>query len=490
MFTELGKIATVKLGYKSLQNNFFYVNKATIDTYGIERKFLVPMLVLRDLDISKFVQTANPTLWLFSCREKLADLRGTGAFRYIEAMADRSASDKKQSGKNLTIREALKAQSGGVWYAPKARPNHHHIWVRKAIGAVYAPFLFEKAALVDQRLNSISPTEGIEWKELAAALTSSLFAYSLEINGAASMGAGALEAPTTKLRDYPILDVAKLAPAQRRILISLAESVWNSEMPLDWSSDNWRVGSKLRALDEWIIHTVGRAVSIDRMYEDIRATCRSRIAVAEDKKRKTKKRQVDSIRNVAESIVQAIKPKLQTKQFPEDFSDGVKLDLPLIFDRNNLKEITIGRLLDSYDIQVRTRSGSSAYEATHPRPVAEAIIRALLWGRSQFSISTDRSAMDRAVEKFLVWVSQIEKEIDTAVTESALGTGYENLLKEEVYSLLGIHRLSGAKMLPAQINLNVKLVSALNNEGPTLPSRYSGHRKAPNRPAPVSYFLP
>jgi hypothetical protein len=122
-----------------------------------------------------------------------------------------------------------------------------------------------------------------------------------------------------------------------------------------------------------------------------RATCQSRIAVADDKKRKTKKQHSDSIGNVADSIVQA--------------------------------------------------------------PVAEAIVRALLWGRSQFSVSTDRKAMDQAVSKFLAWVSQIEKEIETAITESALGTGYEDVLKQEVYNRLGIHRLSGAKILPAQITL-------------------------------------
>ena len=37
------------------------------------------------------------------------------------------------------------------------------------------------------------------------------------------MGAGALEAPTKKLRDYPVFDVGKLKPAAQRKLVSLAE---------------------------------------------------------------------------------------------------------------------------------------------------------------------------------------------------------------------------------------------------------------------------
>jgi hypothetical protein len=453
MFTELGKIATVSLGYKSLQNNFFYVNKATIDTYGIEKAYLIPMLMLKDLESSEFEQSPKPKLWLFACREKRGDLRGSGAWRYIEAMADRSAVEKKQAGKSQTIKEALEAQSGGIWYAPKARPNNHNIWLRKAFNTVYAPFLFDKAALVDQRLNSISPNEGIDWKELAAALTSSLFAYSLEINGAASMGAGALEAPTKKLRDYPVLDLSKLKAANRKKLVSLAEAVWQKENPVDWASDESQPGPKLRALDEWILQTAGRKTPIDRMYSDIRATCRSRIAVADDKTTKTKKRQSDSIGSVADSIVKTIEPKLKTKNFPDDFVDGVTLDLPLIFDRGSLKEIVLGHLLDSYDVEVNTNTGITAYAATHPRPVAEAIVRALLWGRSTFSVSTNRKAMDEAVNQFLIWVSQAEKDIETAITESALGTGYEDALKREIYGRLGIHPLSGAKVLPPHITL-------------------------------------
>jgi hypothetical protein len=140
MFTRLSSLATVSLGYKSLQNDFFYVNKATIDTYGIEKAYLVPILMLRDLNSSVFEQSPKSSLWLFNCRNDRKDLHGTGALHYIDAMAHRRAADKKQTGKNLTIREALDAQAGGKWYAPKARPNMHHIWLRKAFNSVYAPF--------------------------------------------------------------------------------------------------------------------------------------------------------------------------------------------------------------------------------------------------------------------------------------------------------------------------------------------------------------
>jgi hypothetical protein len=267
------------------------------------------------------------------------------------------------------------------------------------------------------------------------------------------MGAGALEAPTTKLRQYPVFDLRSLKPDQRKKLVTLAETVWTNEQPIDWGSPGSAPGSGLKALDQWILDRAGRSLELDRLYSDIHSVCESRIAVASDKVKKTKKKQTENIGNVAESIVKAIQPKIQAKNFPDDFASGAKLDVNFNFDRRSIKHITLSHLLDSYDVEIVTTGGGVAYEGTHPRAVAETIVRALLWGRSMFSVSNDKKMMDKAVNQFIDWVADIESEIDTAITESALGTGYEELLRREVFNRLGIHPLAGAKTLPPQIAL-------------------------------------
>jgi hypothetical protein len=152
--------------------------------------------------------------------------------------------------------------------------------------------------------------------------------------------------------------------------------------------------------------------------------------------------------------VKAINPLIQTKNFPNDFVNGAVLDLPMTFDRRSLKEISISLLLDICDIEVRTQNGDIAYRGSHSKPVAEGIIRALLWGRSQFSVSTDRKTMDEAVNRFLDWVGNAERDVEEAIRESAYGTGYEDDLQIEVYKRLGIHPLSGVKVLPVHISLS------------------------------------
>lgn len=451
MFVELSKVADVSLGYKSLQNDFYYVNEATIATFGIESRFLTPIFMLRSLNADAFWQELSPSLWLFNCRDKKGDLRGTGALRYIDAKSEQLASEKKQSGKTQTIQEALEAQGGGLWYAPKARPNRHHIWLRKAFDDSFAPFIFHEAALVDQRCNSLSPTEGVEWRELAAALTTSLFAYSLEINGAASMGAGALEAPTTKLRRYPVLDIPSLKKADRKRLVDLAVAVWKHERPIGWSMGVAGPGPRLQALDQWVLDAAGRKVPLKTMYRDVGEACRSRVAIAKDRARRTKKKRTENIGNVAESVVSDVLPKSKLKNFPDDFVRGASLDISFDVDRTSLKRIHISRLLDHWDLTLISESGTKIYEGSHPSSIAEAIVRALMWGRSVFAVGSDRPSMEQAVTRFLDWVSGIEREIDAAIANSALGTGYEDALKKEIYARLGIHPLSAAKTLPSEI---------------------------------------
>jgi hypothetical protein len=207
----LTEIASVGLGFKSLQNQFFYLDQKTISLYGIEREYLSPLFRLKDLDSKAFLQVNTPSVYLFSCDRPESDIRGTKTLSYIRVMASRPASAKKQAGEPQSIREALSAQGGTYWYAPKASPHNSHIWLRKAFDSIYAPFLFETSVPFDQRCNYISPRKGISWKLVAAVMTSSLFALALESYGSASMGAGALEVPTKKLRELRVVDVRKFS---------------------------------------------------------------------------------------------------------------------------------------------------------------------------------------------------------------------------------------------------------------------------------------
>ena len=43
----------------------------------------------------------------------------------------------------------------------------------------------------------------------------------------------------------------------------------------------------------------------------------------------------------------------------------------------------------------------------------------------------------QTIDTLLLWVSQAEEKIQTAICESAIGTGYEDALKRQIYGRLG-----------------------------------------------------
>ena len=116
------ELAHAALGYKSLQNDFFYVGKNTIETYGIEKQYLnrsscsgtwIPLSTYR-------LHAATVAFSLSGGRTRL---RGTGAYRYIQTMSERAATQRKQSGTVQTIREALELQGKPIYGTHLRQPR-------------------------------------------------------------------------------------------------------------------------------------------------------------------------------------------------------------------------------------------------------------------------------------------------------------------------------------------------------------------------------
>jgi hypothetical protein len=265
------------------------------------------------------------------------------------------------------------------------------------------------------------------------------------------MGAGALEAPTSKLRSYPAFDPRPLSPDEKKELIRLARSVWSSEKPPDWAAEGTQPGPKLRTLDEWLLSRAGVSLTVDQVYSDLRATCAARIAVAQDKVKTTKKQKTDSVSSVARGIAEPIALFLNSRQFPEDFGTPSET-IPVHLARGALRQIRIHSFFDNADITLTGEGGHTLLEGSYDASVAEAIARAVLLGRQAFQAPAKRADAQACLSEFLAWFQQIRTRLDEAIAESALGTGYEDQLRAQVYQTLRIHPLAGEPTLPALIN--------------------------------------
>lgn len=449
----LEELAEIGIGFKSLQNDFFYVNDGVVSTYGIEPEFLNPIFTLRDFDSGAYIQNPVAAQMVFSCTDAEGDLKGTGALKYIRAMGRRAASQKKQSDTTHrrpdTIAEVLEKQGGRYWYAPKAAQNAARIWLRKGIGGVFAPFISSTRIVVDQRCN-FAVGKGVSDDELGALLTSSVTAFSLEINGSMSMGGGVLEAPTTKLRTYPVPDIRQWSQVDRKELVRLAKSVWKSSKPVDWSVGD--VPSKaLIALDAFVLQHAAPGVSVATLHSDLSAAIQVRYCLAKDKTGKQTKRRSESVASVAASVAGKVRPMLDARLFPESMMHGAAVTEHFDAAGMQLSAIEMHPMMGQTEIHLEANDGAKANKAW-PEPVAEIILRSILLGRTKFDFPTEEAVARALIPEIEKWIVAIRTALDDAVSASSAGSGYEEPVRAAVFSLLGIHPAAIEKVLPRRID--------------------------------------
>jgi len=436
------KLADCHLGYKSLQNRFFYLDSPTIARYGIEKEFLKPIYQLGDLEEDRFFQQPKPQVFLFHCDRPQTDLRGSGAYKYIRDMEDKPAAVRKQTGRVQTISEALEKQGGTYWYGPKAIPQEAHVWVRKAFDKTYSPFLFEQPMILDQRCNYLLPHRGISWQALASVLTSSIFALSIEAAGSASMGGGALEIPTTKLSNIMVPDIRQFPRSKLGRLIDLAKVVWEHDIPVNWRGFENQPSTYLRNLDEFLLNEIGADISPDAVYEAIRHTLSVRMKLAQDKSKSKKRAESTDIAAVARTILSNFTQLLEARRFPESFTAPGIETMPIEIDPQLSLDVSVEPFLEECEIHITSPEGGVILHVNLPRMLADVLVRALLMGRRSFSIPLDADSARELMQEFWNWLPPLLNNIKAECASSSLGTRFEGEIEKAAMTMLGwSHRL-------------------------------------------------
>lgn len=452
-FAPLEELAEVHLGYKSLQNQFFYVGRETIESYGIEEEYLEPVFRMDDIDAQAYLQGTDSSTFLFLCDRPEADIRGSGAYRYIGTMENRSATDRKQGRGGKTVAEALAEQGGPTWYAPKATPHRAHVWLRKAFDGTYAPFVFEAPQVLDQRCNYVAPRPELRWEEVAAVLTTSLFALGVEAAGSASMGAGALEVPTTKLSRQLVVDVRRWSKTNRRRLVALARRVWEQKAIVKWTNAESSVPPVLTALDDFVLSQIADGIKGSEVYEGIRSAVEARRLLAEGKAKTRKAAEKADLELVADGIIKGIGSQLEATRFPESFCpSGADLDT---IELAPTQSLVLHRrpFLGTVDLTVSDQSGAAEFEGSLPESVVDVIVRSLLMGRRAFSYPRDEDVASTVLSSFFGWIQPLLDELHGACATSSLGSKYEGDVLRTALLRLGWSPYLAELDLPEKLQL-------------------------------------
>ena len=204
-FRPLSAIAELKYGIKTGATKFFVLNKDSAKKFGIEKRFLEPILhstkeikkiVLRDEDIESV---------LFNSNLNKIEMRGTKALSYI------NMGEIKGINKVSSVKGRIRWYDAGLQDAPE-------IIITQFYGERHFAIYNKNRAQIENTFFGIKPKNNIAPILLAAYLNSSLFALTKELYGRVNLGEGVLTIYGTDWKSMPVLDVENITKEQKEKL--------------------------------------------------------------------------------------------------------------------------------------------------------------------------------------------------------------------------------------------------------------------------------
>jgi hypothetical protein len=203
--TPLEDIADVHRGVTTGANNFFFVDKNDINHWGIESKYLHPVLKSPKECQKAVLYNINQSFWLFVCHEDRKSLQGKRALDYI----------KYGEAKGYHLRPTCSSRH--LWYDLGTQEIPDAIWFKSFNERYFYPINLSGFIFSD-RFYVIKFHEEYSESILFAALNNSFVALSTELMGRVNLGEGALDnmvyeaannlvvSPSSIADDLPIID--------------------------------------------------------------------------------------------------------------------------------------------------------------------------------------------------------------------------------------------------------------------------------------------
>jgi hypothetical protein len=207
----LGEWTSVRRGYTTGANSFFYLDKEMVDQWQIERRFLRPLLKSLRYADKRRVTEADSRLKVLAV-PKFSELIGTAAADYIAW------------GESQGINNRRTCAARDPWYGLPASSEAHLLLPKGIWKRHFAPLLNGEVA-VDQQIYAVHLADGVDPMVAAALLNSAWFFLQMELCGRINFGEGVLWLATYELGELRLPDPRYLPSEQQEALVAAFDPV-------------------------------------------------------------------------------------------------------------------------------------------------------------------------------------------------------------------------------------------------------------------------
>jgi len=317
----LREVAPPARGGTTRINEFFYVDEATIERWGIDPELCWPLIKSPSQTDTIIVDPESLDLKVFVCRKSKEELRAEGkkgTLRYIEWGEQQEYKSGVQRGMKWPDGPWVKNRQPG-WYAlPESETHFSQLFFASAYGDRHIHRFSPRPLIADKRLYFLTPVEGVPLELAAAVMNSSLVALLTELAGRVTLGDGVLELTVEEARDY------LLVPDVRRFDAAASQAVVAAFQPLlkrPIGSIFEEVKRKDRqALDRAVLQAMGLdpAAWLPRIYDGLTTLVHERIELGRMRSKARKSKVSRAANKVADEVLVDVLPD-GPRRFPDDF---------------------------------------------------------------------------------------------------------------------------------------------------------------------------
>ncbi len=228
----LSSWASVRRGYTTGANSFFYLNQEKIEEWKIEESCRKPLLKSFRYVDSRRVTADDCKLEVLSIDPEF-QLKGTAAGEYIKW------------GESEGINQRRTCRGRRPWYK---LPVQHQapLLLAKGIWERHFAPVVEGSMVVDQQLYQTYLADGVTLNAAAALLNSAWFELQLELHGRVNFGEGVLWLATYEIENLLLPDPRYLSATQANELVAAFEilldrplgTIYDEAMQADWQTLN------------------------------------------------------------------------------------------------------------------------------------------------------------------------------------------------------------------------------------------------------------
>ncbi len=202
---RLGDVANVKFGIKTGANDFFYLDRAAVAHWGMEERFLAPVMTSPQESRSILVDPATLPYRLFLCNEDREALAGTAALNYI------------RHGEAQGFHKRSSVRSRKLWYGLGDR-EPINLAMNKLVNTTARTFLVRNGMLFTDNFQIFASDAAPAI--ICALMNSSVTQLAVNITARANFGQGVLEIQTYETENLLILDPSTYGEANEDIFRS------------------------------------------------------------------------------------------------------------------------------------------------------------------------------------------------------------------------------------------------------------------------------